>query len=472
MSRGQLKTQPDIDLSFIRYHHLEHLRILWITTIAPHRLTELLHPTAHSLLQTLLLRAYRLLVVRSPQVRLLIQPPSDRMDRPSTILSSEFFILLHVPRIGSHFTPVEPCLQGNRTIDQDVAVFTHTANSYQTPNGVVSGIQWVPAEATQILPTNAVPANPVSSDSDDRSAAFHRLIDNTFFSQDFQQSWQRPSDRDREREWSVITLRPPVAVLTRRGSIGNARKISTAGAMRRMPPVARRIVANVNGLKSESFLKPANVTSKPNTNRTHTSRPSTDLGPQGCRHILPLLTFQGPSHHTRQGGSSQDKGPFPLTRAEGLFPASDRFLLTMEAASSQVIDQFLLTTEAANSQVIDQSPRTTEGVNFPLRGPFPHTSPADHCLVNDPFRLTTAVEPCRTLNPYPLTWGAVTSRGPLLPHTTPTPTTAPPTVKLRGKWVTWELVARLLNTTLARRVLDTSLHLVATTPLIRLAVTP
>lgn len=31
--------------------------------------------------------------------------------------------------------------------------------SYQTPQGVVHGIQWVPAEATQILPTGAQPAN-------------------------------------------------------------------------------------------------------------------------------------------------------------------------------------------------------------------------------------------------------------------------------------------------------------------------
>lgn len=34
--------------------------------------------------------------------------------------------------------------------------------SYQTPQGIVSGIQWVPAEATQVLPTGATPAHPVS----------------------------------------------------------------------------------------------------------------------------------------------------------------------------------------------------------------------------------------------------------------------------------------------------------------------
>ena len=33
--------------------------------------------------------------------------------------------------------------------------------SYQTNNGVVSGIQWVPAEATSVLPNGAQPANAV-----------------------------------------------------------------------------------------------------------------------------------------------------------------------------------------------------------------------------------------------------------------------------------------------------------------------
>ncbi|KAG2051362.1 hypothetical protein BDR06DRAFT_983633 [Suillus hirtellus] len=36
---------------------------------------------------------------------------------------------------------------------------TYHPFSYQTPQGVVHGIQWVPAEATQILPTGAQPAN-------------------------------------------------------------------------------------------------------------------------------------------------------------------------------------------------------------------------------------------------------------------------------------------------------------------------
>jgi hypothetical protein len=33
--------------------------------------------------------------------------------------------------------------------------------SYQTANGVVSGVQWVPAEATSVMPTGAQPANAV-----------------------------------------------------------------------------------------------------------------------------------------------------------------------------------------------------------------------------------------------------------------------------------------------------------------------
>lgn len=40
-----------------------------------------------------------------------------------------------------------------------------TLNSYQTPQGVIHGIQWVPAEATQMLPAGATPANAVNHTS-------------------------------------------------------------------------------------------------------------------------------------------------------------------------------------------------------------------------------------------------------------------------------------------------------------------
>jgi len=50
--------------------------------------------------------------------------------------------------------------------------------SYQTNNGVVSGIQWVPAEATSVLPVGAQPANA-----------------------DFVSSWNRRGDEKAVREW-------------------------------------------------------------------------------------------------------------------------------------------------------------------------------------------------------------------------------------------------------------------------------
>ena len=37
------------------------------------------------------------------------------------------------------------------------------ARSYQTAQGIVSGIQWIPAEATSVLPANATPADSVRS---------------------------------------------------------------------------------------------------------------------------------------------------------------------------------------------------------------------------------------------------------------------------------------------------------------------
>ena len=133
------KSPSDIDLSFNRYHHLR-CRILWIPTIvphlpiiAPHRLTGLPRPIvsshSRSLRLTHLPRACRP-PVRSHRVRLPIQPPSDRMERPSTIHSSASFILLHVLRFGSHLMPTELSLQGNPIANQDVAIFAHLAILY------------------------------------------------------------------------------------------------------------------------------------------------------------------------------------------------------------------------------------------------------------------------------------------------------------------------------------------------------
>jgi hypothetical protein len=56
-------------------------------------------------------------------------------------------------------------------------------NSYQTPNGVVAGIQWVPAEATQILPAGAKPAGAVGvrSDIDTLSVVYPDWMSNLRF---------------------------------------------------------------------------------------------------------------------------------------------------------------------------------------------------------------------------------------------------------------------------------------------------
>jgi len=65
--------------------------------------------------------------------------------------------------------------------------------SYQTSGGVVSGIQWVPAEATQILPSGALPANA------DFAASWNR----GYLSQKDQKAlkdWQRDEEKRRKKE--------------------------------------------------------------------------------------------------------------------------------------------------------------------------------------------------------------------------------------------------------------------------------
>ncbi|KAG8218827.1 hypothetical protein J3R82DRAFT_4505 [Butyriboletus roseoflavus] len=65
--------------------------------------------------------------------------------------------------------------------------------SYQTPQGVVHGIQWVPAEATQILPAGATPAN----------AEFAASWNRGYLSRDDEKAlekWQKSEEKRRKKE--------------------------------------------------------------------------------------------------------------------------------------------------------------------------------------------------------------------------------------------------------------------------------
>lgn len=65
--------------------------------------------------------------------------------------------------------------------------------SYQTPNGIVSGIQWVPAEATQVLPAGAQPANA------DFAASWNRGHLTREDEKSLKQ-WQRDEEKRRRKE--------------------------------------------------------------------------------------------------------------------------------------------------------------------------------------------------------------------------------------------------------------------------------
>jgi hypothetical protein len=70
-------------------------------------------------------------------------------------------------------------------------------DSYQTPTGIVSGIQWVPAEATHVLPQGAQPASAVSVAP--TFGVYLELIS----SQEFSGSWNRGylGKDDKLKEW-------------------------------------------------------------------------------------------------------------------------------------------------------------------------------------------------------------------------------------------------------------------------------
>jgi len=70
-------------------------------------------------------------------------------------------------------------------------LFRAVAASYQTPQGIVSGIQWVPAEATQVIPAGATPANADFMASFNRSQAPDGGA---------MRDWQRDEERRRRKE--------------------------------------------------------------------------------------------------------------------------------------------------------------------------------------------------------------------------------------------------------------------------------
>ncbi len=77
--------------------------------------------------------------------------------------------------------------------------------SYQTPTGIVSGIQWIPAEATEILPAGAQPATEVRL----VLSMIHTDVDQQ--PQEFAASWQRgylSKDEQRSlKDWCVLSSR-------------------------------------------------------------------------------------------------------------------------------------------------------------------------------------------------------------------------------------------------------------------------
>jgi len=76
--------------------------------------------------------------------------------------------------------------------------FKAVAASYQTPGGIVHGIQWVPAEATQILPAGAQPATADFAASWERSGASRER--SGYNDPAYMPDWQREEERRRKRK--------------------------------------------------------------------------------------------------------------------------------------------------------------------------------------------------------------------------------------------------------------------------------
>ena len=221
--------------------------------------------------------------------------------------------------------------------------------------------------------------------------------------------------------------------------------ISIADVKRRTPPVARKNVVNANGSKSGNCSRHASAIDKPSISKPSTSKANTELDPQleGCRHILPPVTFRDLFRLINREVSSPDKGLSPLTILEEFSRVPDQSLPTMEVASSQASGRSHRTKEEASSQVSGRSHRITEEVNSqasvpclhtmeevnfqanvlyphttaevssPVRGPSLRTRPLARPPVSALFPLIMAAELCQAPNLSLLTIPGVSCRAPL-----------------------------------------------------------
>ncbi|KAF4574689.1 hypothetical protein EYR36_006039 [Pleurotus pulmonarius] len=109
--------------------------------------------------------------------------------------------------------------------------------NYQTPTGIVSGIQWIPAEATEILPAGAQPA------TEEFAASWQR----GYLSKDEQRSlkdWQKEEEKRRRKEEKEAAKR-----LKNRDEQGELQKARAMDAMAR----ERRKSFNAGGVSPMAF---------------------------------------------------------------------------------------------------------------------------------------------------------------------------------------------------------------------------
>ena len=174
-----------------------------------------------------------------------------------------------------------------------------------------------------MLPPNADPINAVNS---------HRIssVDRQLFFQDFQQSWKRSADRDREPKrdggWSVVILSPLVVMLTQYGSIGNTRRTRTANAKRMIPTLLIHGTGPANGREGPSEKSAKRTTPSllpPETGTMHRRERSGENPAKGT--VLSLhIPGTGTTHRQERSGENPAKRATLNPLIPGTGPANGR----------------------------------------------------------------------------------------------------------------------------------------------------
>ncbi|KAI9001290.1 hypothetical protein BD414DRAFT_28832 [Trametes punicea] len=204
--------------------------------------------------------------------------------------------------------------------------------SYQTPQGIVSGIQWIPAEATSVVPANATPAGPdftasIGRNQDDyrrrddlsRNSVYDRdrrdrYEDDDYYRRDRDDDPRRARDRDaRERERRLSSYGGRLPGDYESDKYGNDRydKYDTTDIERRLRDVE---LDRRDKDREREYERERTTRSRRNSMYGVGDRPTSTYQPAGGGNY-PTSSYTGTAYSSTSTYAAAPGGPYPSSAA-------------------------------------------------------------------------------------------------------------------------------------------------------------